>query len=139
MDCDPSRRNETLALKTRAAEAYWYEGQYETSSQLLGEVFENARESADKTPAAIVLSRMHAQRGDSSTAFNTLKSSLSELGVSVPETTWDDCDEEYQRIIPLLQANPPDFDNGNTNTIDRRLTTLGVLLTEFQSSAYCKY
>ncbi|EME42709.1 hypothetical protein DOTSEDRAFT_81496 [Dothistroma septosporum NZE10] len=135
-ETDDASYNETLALKTRAAEAYWYEGRYDLSSQLLEEVFENARDSTDKTPAAIVLSRMHVQRGDSNTAFNIIKSALSELGVSVSDTTWDDCDEEFQRILPLLQSNLPEFDNVDTKTIDRRLTTLGALLTEFQSSAY---
>lgn len=135
-DTDDASYSETLALKTRAAEAYWYAGEYNESSQLLEEVFDRARDTADKAPAAIVLSRMHAQRGDSQTAFNTLKAALSELGMSVPETTWDDCDEEFQSIIPMLQGNPPDYDIANTKSTDRHLTTLGALLTEFQSSAY---
>lgn len=127
---------ETLTLMTRAAESYWSHGTFEEASTLLKNVFDHARDVSDKAPAAIIHSRMHAQMGNSLAAFNTLKDALAELGLEVPDTTWDECDEEFQRIFPLLSSNPPDTSNGLTKPIDRKLATLGALLAELQSSAY---
>lgn len=127
---------ETLTLKTRAAESYWYSGQDERAAQLLDEVFENARDAGDKAPASIIASRMHAQRGDTSTACDSLRTALADHGLVVQETSWEECDEEFQRLIPLLHANPPDFNNLDTESIDRKLVTFGALLLEFHSAAY---
>jgi predicted ATPase/signal transduction histidine kinase len=127
---------ECLTLKTRAAEALWYASHYEEASKLLLEVNHHAREVADKAPVAIILSRMHAQRGDSSTAFESLKVALAELGLAISDRSWDECDDEFQRLVPLLHANPPQFEGFDPVSVDKGLMTLAALLTELQSSAY---
>ncbi|KXT13953.1 hypothetical protein AC579_4202 [Pseudocercospora musae] len=127
---------EVLTLKTRAAEAFWYNGQYDEAERLLNDVSQNTRSKEDQAPAAIILSRMHVQRGDSDTAYNCLRKALSQLGLPITDMTWEQCDEEFQRMIPLLQANPPEFEHTNKGSVDRTLSTLGALLTELQSSAY---
>jgi serine/threonine protein kinase/tetratricopeptide (TPR) repeat protein len=127
---------ETLTLKTRAAEAFWYNQQYEEASKLLEEVNEHARDVVDKAPVAIILSRMHAQRGDSSTAFHSLKTALAELGLPITDRTWDECDDEFQRLVPLLMTSPPQIEGFDITSTDRTLTTIGAVLTELQSSAY---
>lgn len=47
-DATDSSYSETLTLKTRAAEAYWYDGQYDKASSLLDEVFDRAVDCTDK-------------------------------------------------------------------------------------------
>ncbi|KAK4497878.1 hypothetical protein PRZ48_010533 [Zasmidium cellare] len=138
-DSEDSAYVETLTLKTRASEAYWFDGQYEKGKQVLDEVFRQARDFTDKTPAAIILSRMHAQRGDSSSAFKVLKGALTDVGIAVPDTTWEECDEEFQKVLPLLQMTAPDLDRAESESgrsVDRELATLGALLTETISSAF---
>lgn len=127
---------ETLTLKTRAAEAFWYSQQYDEAAKLLDEVNTHARDTIDKAPAAIILSRMYAQRGDSEKAFDSLKKALSGLGLEIAESTWDGCDEDFHHLITRLQSKPLLVDGESTAVVSKELGTLGALLTELQSSAY---
>jgi signal transduction histidine kinase/tetratricopeptide (TPR) repeat protein len=127
---------ETLTLHIRATEAFWYAGDYDTASKLLEDVFKHARDATDRAPAAIILSRMYVQKGDSRTAFDGLKRALADLGLTIEDRSLEKCDEEFQSLLPHLQENPPDFTGVDAKKIDRSLTTLAALLTELQSSAY---
>lgn len=127
---------ETLTLKTRAAEAFWYAQQYDEASKLLDEVNTHARDTIDKAPAAIMFSRMYAQRGNSEKAFDSLKAALSGLGLQIADSTWEGCDEDFHRLVLRLQSQPPLLDNESGPRVDKELGTLGALLTELQSSAY---
>lgn len=55
-----STYTETLTLMTRAAEAYWYDGQYDKASKLLDEVFAHAQDSADKVGFLPLISDLFA-------------------------------------------------------------------------------
>ncbi|KAF2211338.1 hypothetical protein CERZMDRAFT_85507 [Cercospora zeae-maydis SCOH1-5] len=127
---------ETLTLFIRTAEAFWYNGEYEEASTLLKTVFSHARHATDKAPAAIILSRMYVQKGDSKTAFERLKQALLDLGLIIGNLTLEQCDEEFQRLLPQLQEASMDLNGIEARNIDRGLMTLGALLTELQSSAY---
>lgn len=127
---------ETLNLKLKAAESFWYSQQYDEAAELLDEINVHAHNNLDKAPAAITLSRMHAQRGDSEKAFESLKTALSGLGIPIENCTWDDCDEEFHRLVLGLQSNPPLLDEQSDKSLGQELNVLGPLLTELQSSAY---
>ncbi|GIZ48579.1 hypothetical protein CKM354_001163300 [Cercospora kikuchii] len=127
---------ETLTLFIRAAEAFWYNGEYEDATTLLNAVFSHARHATDKAPAAIILSRMYVQKGDSKTAFEGLRQALVDLGLAIEDRTLEQCDEELQRLLPQLQEASMDLSGIEAKDIDRSLMTLGALLTELQSSAY---
>lgn len=128
--------SETLSLHIRAAEALGYAGDHETASKLLTAVFEHALNATDKAPAAIILGRMHVQKGDSKLAFDVLKRALAELGLSIEEKSLEECDEEFQSLLPRLKENPPDFTGVDPKDIDRSLSTLAALLTEIQLAAF---
>ena len=125
---------ETLALYTRAAEAYWYIGDFTGAGRCLGPIFEHAREPSDKAPASIICSRVSAQKGDSKSAFWRLKRALSELGVDVEDRTWEECDDEYHRLMPLLRGR--DLDLENLGKVDRKLQVLGAVFTELTSASF---
>ncbi|EGP86903.1 uncharacterized protein MYCGRDRAFT_72887 [Zymoseptoria tritici IPO323] len=127
---------ECLTLKTRAAEAYWYSGQHAEAAKLLEEVNSHAREVSDRAPVAILRSRMFAQRGDSAAAFELLKTALAELGLDIPDRTWDEADDEFQRLVPLIRSDLPQIDGFDPASVDKDLTTLAALLTELQSAAF---
>ncbi|KAK3695943.1 Chk1 protein kinase [Vermiconidia calcicola] len=125
---------ETLALYTRAAEAFWYNGDFSGAHRCLGPIFANARDPADKAPASIICSRISAQAGDSKSAFSRLKRALSELGVEVPDMTWEQCDDEYHRLMPILRSQQMDFENAAK--VDRELGVLGALFVELTDASF---
>ncbi|GAB7347643.1 hypothetical protein MBLNU459_g4512t2 [Dothideomycetes sp. NU459] len=128
--------SETLTLLTKAAAAYWYLGYFDESRTILNEIFQNARESADKTPAFIIQSRMYAQQGDSLTAFSSMKRALADLGITITETTWEQCDKELEEILPLLKISDEELKVAKVAVIDRDLTTIGVVMVELLSAAF---
>ncbi|KAK5115572.1 hypothetical protein LTR62_001231 [Meristemomyces frigidus] len=127
---------ETLTLTTKAAEAYWYVGQLEDADKLLKAIFANARSPADKAPATIIASRIYAISGDNRSAFQLLESSLLELGVSLSSPTIEECDAEFEQLLPALQMKTNDLGDFAENNGDRELFTLGALLVELMSAAF---
>lgn len=125
---------ETLALYTRAAEAYWYMSDFDGASRCLGPIFANARDPADKAPASILCSRISGQNGDAKGAFWRLKQALAELGVDVPEATWEQCDKEFHRILPLLKEREPQLDD--VGHVDRKLQVIGAVFVELTSASF---
>lgn len=63
--------DETLSVYSRAAELYWYQGQNSEAHKLIDSIFRGGRSAADKAPAWILQSRLFAQRGDLSAAFQS--------------------------------------------------------------------
>ena len=127
---------ETLTLMTRAAEANWYQGQVETAEVLLQEIRTHARDAADKAPAAIIQSRIYAQKGDVRTAFLALRKAIAELGVELGRPSYDKCDEEFRRIMPLLQARELDLSDVGLKPTDRNMHTMGALFVELLSASF---
>lgn len=127
---------ETLTLMTRAAEAYWYDGQFDEAAVLLDEIGRHARDAADKAPAAIIRSRLFAQKGDSRTAFLALRRVLAELGFEILSTTYDECDTEFARLLPLIQQKPLDLSESQSARVDRNVHTLGALFVELLSASF---
>ena len=131
-----SSYTETLTLMTRAAEAYWYNGDHKRATELLGDIFQHAHNPDDSAPAAIIRSRMFSSRGNGKGTLHSLKLALSELGVKIEELTWGQCDDEVQRIIPILQTNPPDLVNISKMTQSKTMDSIGALLSELVSASY---
>lgn len=132
-----SRYSETLTLLTKAAEAYWYAGLFEEAERCISEIYKHARDASDKAPAAIIRSRMFAQRGDAGTAFICLKRALSDLGMNVPSTTYEECDDEFRRITPLLKDSRLEaLASHEIPVVDRDLMTLGAVLVELLSASF---
>lgn len=99
---------ETLQLFVRSAECYWHQGMLDEALSLIRTTFKNARDPCDMASSFILQSRVFAIRGDSFGAFQALKDCLSLLGSSVPPTTWEECDSEFQRIYHILQNTDKD-------------------------------
>jgi len=134
-NCEDASYSETLALMTRAAEAYYYHGLFDEALILLQQVNSHARCSSDKAPAAIIESRMHTHRGDSRAASRTLRRLLSEMGVDFSSRTYEELDDEFQQLVPLIHSK--DFRIDTTpQGIDSETLTLGALLTEVQAALY---
>ncbi|TKA71926.1 hypothetical protein B0A55_07921, partial [Friedmanniomyces simplex] len=127
---------ESLALMTKAAEAYWYVGEYHDAQALLNQIFENGRCWADKAPATIIASRMYAQRGNSRTAFSLLNTALTELGVRLGSQSYEDCDREFEALIPRLKTKVSELGELGQQHIDRDLQTVGALFIELLSASF---
>ncbi|KAF2202202.1 hypothetical protein GQ43DRAFT_439896 [Delitschia confertaspora ATCC 74209] len=128
---------ETLTLFTRAAECYWYQGMYDEALSLLRTTFDKARDSIDRASAWVLQSRCFAVRGDSFGAFQALKQCLSDLDSPLPDTTWEECDAEFQDISSLLHSKDrEELLARPTATDDRVLMTIGPVFVEILSAAF---
>lgn len=130
------RYEETLALFTRAAECYWYQGFFEAALGLLQTIFSEAKDAVDKAPAWIIQSRVFAVRGDSFAAFHALKQCMADLGFDLPDRSWEECDAEYHEISEALQKTDLDELCRRPPTDDRVLLTAGAVLVEILSAAF---
>lgn len=135
-DAEDVNYGETLSLHTKTAEAYWYMSDFEQSAKVLEGIFKNAKSPADKAPASIIHSRMCASRGDSKAALVALQNSLSLLGLEMPETTWEQCDEKFHYQLPMLQASTLDVDASTSQPFNTDVTILGAVLMETVSACY---
>ena len=99
IDAPDVHYDETLMVFTKAAEVTWYQGRPSEALRLLKSTFEHARTAADKAPSWILQSRIFTERGESLAAFDTLKTSLAELGLEFDKkTSWEQCDEDYLKL-----------------------------------------
>ncbi|KAF4551413.1 Peroxide stress-activated histidine kinase mak3-like protein [Elsinoe fawcettii] len=125
--------NEVLTLMTQTAGSYWFLGDFESATTITTEIFDHAKDPADRSAAFVIESRMHAQRGDSIKAFLSMRQALSDLGHETKPMTWEQCDDEFKRIAPMLAAKEPDL---SKRDIDPRLVTTGAVMVELLSAAF---
>jgi tetratricopeptide (TPR) repeat protein len=128
---------ETLQLFVRSAECYYHQGMQDEALSLIRTTFRNARDPCDMASSFILQSRVFAVRGDSYGAFQALKDCLSLLGVSIPPTSWETCDKDFQKIYATLQSiNKEELLARRAATEDRVLMTIGPLFIELLSAAF---
>lgn len=130
------RYQETLTLYTRTAECYWYLGHPEQAQTVLKPLFDNAKEAVDRAPAWIVESRSMAMRGDQFAAFTALKQCMEEMGFQIPETSWAECDAEFQEMRQTLNSLDHEELLDRPLSQDKLLTTMGPVLVELISAAF---
>ncbi|KAG9621449.1 hypothetical protein KCU64_g21287, partial [Aureobasidium melanogenum] len=127
---------ETLTLMTKAAASYWYLGFFEEAEIILKEIMSNAKAAADKTPAFIIQSRMHAQKGDAHVAFLNMKRALADLGVDIQDTTYEECDREFHEIVRLVDITDRQLFEGREALIDRDIFTTAAVMIELLSAGF---
>ncbi|KAF2115161.1 hypothetical protein BDV96DRAFT_646182 [Lophiotrema nucula] len=128
---------ETLQLFVRAAECYWHQAMHDEALSLIRTTFKRAKDPVDMASSFILQSRVLAVRGDAFGAFQALKDCLSLLGTPLPDTTWEQCDAEFQEICALLQSTDKDELLARPlKTDDRLLMTIGPLFIELLSAAF---
>lgn len=127
---------ETLLLYTKSAEILWYQGNSDMAIELIQSVFANARTAADKAPSWILQSRVFAQRGDSEEAMRSLKSSLSELGLEIQSTSWEECDKEYRILRKQLQSMDQNEFLERPASADQNIIAMGSLLLETKNASF---
>lgn len=127
---------ETLNIFTRSAECYWYQGFFEPALGLCQTIFTNAKSAVDKAPSWVLQSRIFAMRGDSFAAFEALKQCLTELGVQVPDKSWEECDTQFQSLCAVLQQNDREELLSRPLTTDSKLLAMGAVLVEMASAAF---
>ncbi|KAF4301373.1 hypothetical protein GTA08_BOTSDO10712 [Botryosphaeria dothidea] len=127
---------ETLNIFTRSAECYWYQGFFEPALGLCQAIFTNAKSAVDKAPSWVLQSRIFAMRGDSFAAFEALKQCLTDLGVQVPDKSWEECDSQFQSLCAVLQQNDREELLSRPLTADSKLLAMGAVLVEMASAAF---
>lgn len=128
---------ETLQLFMRAAESYWHQSMHDEALALIRTIFKRAKGIEDMAGAFILQSRVLAIRGDSFGAFQGLKDCLSLLGTSLPPTTWEECDAEFQEICSLFKSmDKEQLLSRAPASDDHMLLTIGPLFIELLSAAF---
>nr|POE47988.1 peroxide stress-activated histidine kinase mak3 [Quercus suber] len=127
---------ETLTVMTKAAEALLVVGSYDEAGVLLSQVHKHAHNATDQAPATILKSRIMAQMGRGKDAFLLLRKSLAELGSDLPQTSYEACDAEFQRLLPLVQEQKIETSKSLKSRLDHNTQTLGALMIELLSVSY---
>lgn len=127
---------ETLLLYTKSAEILWHQGNPDRALELIQSISANARTSADKAPSWILQSRIFAQRGDSDEAIRSLKASLSELGLEIQRSSWEECDKEYKKLQQQLQYMDKSELLGRPASDDQSIIAIGSVLLEMISASF---
>lgn len=128
---------ETLTLYTQTAASYWFMGQFEEASMLAEEIHKRGKVPADRSAAFIIQSRIAAQKGDSRAAIEAMNRAMADLGYQVESNmTWEDCDDQFRNLLPLVKQNDPDLSDVQEDEIDRELTTIGAVLVELLSACF---
>ena len=129
--------DETMQLYRRAAECYLYMGRLSAASDVLQTVFKSARTAADKAPAWVLESRIHAQGGKSALALVSLKRCLKALEVDYDEDpTFEKCDEEFERLVVKMQSMDRNDLLSPSGSDDNGLSSLGAVLSETISAGW---
>ncbi|KAL9054190.1 MAG: hypothetical protein Q9162_004298 [Coniocarpon cinnabarinum] len=127
---------ETLHIFSRAAECYFYQGKIESVGKLLDAIFVHARDAVDKVPAYVLKSKIHSTCGDHGGAFVVLKECLDELGLEVPETSWERCDAKFHTIHKrLTEADTTAMFNRDLSDC-RYVTMRGSVLCDAIAAAF---
>lgn len=127
---------ETLLLYTKSAEILWYQGNSDMAIELIQSVFANARTAADRASSWILQSQIFAQRGDSEEAMGSLKSSLSELGLEIRDSSWEQCDKEYKMLRQQLQSMDRNKLLGRAASVDQNIIAMGSVLLETKNASF---
>lgn len=129
--------DETLQLYTRAAECYLYMGEYQEARRLLLTTSANAKTPVDKAPSWILQSRVSAQEGNSTAAFQALKKCLVALDIEVDDNpTFEKCDAEFNRLTQEIQSMDVDIIVNKPMDKDSNLIAVGAVLVETTSAAF---
>ena len=129
---------ETLDVFTKAAELYWHQGQWDEADELLTVVICNARTASDKAPAWVIHSRLLARQGNLPAAFDALKTSMAELGLTSsqnPTSSWEICDSRYQYLCQRLKAMTEDEIVERPVDLSPDKASLGQVISETISAA----
>ncbi|KAF2436070.1 hypothetical protein EJ08DRAFT_729277 [Tothia fuscella] len=127
---------ETLTLYTRTAETHWFLREFDRATALLDKVFKHARSAVDASPSCIIKARVFAVQGNSYEAFKTLKTGLSKLGVTLPDTTFQRCDAQFEKTSQLLARTNLENLLARRPHIDPILNAIGPVLVELVSAAF---
>ena len=131
--------SETLEVYTKAAELYWHQGQFMEADRLLTDVIVTARTASDKAPAWVIHSRLLARQGNLPAAFDALKTSMWELGltsVQNPDNSWEDCDTLYQEICTRFRETPQAMIVEKPIDSSPEKASLGMVVAETISAAF---
>ncbi|RHZ43265.1 uncharacterized protein CDV56_100769 [Aspergillus thermomutatus] len=129
--------DETLHIYTAAAECYLYQGQHAEANRLLQSILSDARSAVDKAPAWILQSRMLAQQGNSTDAFQALKACLVTLGLNVDEDpTFAKCDHQFRRLRDAISAIESEGIAEETPVEQPNLAAAGAVLVEATRAAF---
>lgn len=136
-DAEDVSYDETLQIFTSAAESYLYQGQHAEAGCLLDSMLSNARIPVDKAPSWILQSRMLAQLGNSTGAFQALKECLMTLDIPIDDApSFSKCDIEFRRLCEAISAILPETIIEKAPVEHPTLAAVGAVLVEATSAAF---
>ena len=127
---------EALKLHTRTAQAYLHDKELEEAMKIISESLPNIKDISDRVPFYVIAIRVLNAQGKPFIAFDTLKKCLSELGLELPNTNWEDCDSHFRLVCDRLKHS--DFQEFFTNVASTESTafTLGSIIVEALSVSF---
>ncbi|EXJ67505.1 uncharacterized protein A1O5_09518 [Cladophialophora psammophila CBS 110553] len=128
--------DETLQLHVNTAEIMYLQGEDVEALELLNETFAHAKCSADKTRSFILKGRVLASQGKFMEAFTSQRECLAELGLPLPEVTWEECDAEFKKLELRIQQLDKEALLTAPLSEDKTIIALGTVLSEALGALY---
>lgn len=129
-----AKNSEVQQLLMSAAARHLDLGQFNQATHLIDQVLAQTRDPLERSSALILVSRIHARQGNTQSAINAMRNALTDLGYELELTTFDECDAQFRRILPLTLVTP-DLSTADVVEIDPKLQTVGSVLVEMSSAA----
>ncbi len=136
VDGEDSSYAETLKLFVKVAECFWYERKHDQAMEMVQVVYDNATAVLDMASCWIIEARVYVACGDSERAYQCLKDALDAMGLSIFETSLEECESQLETLWPALESLNIEDCMKRDNRVGPYLETLGVLLVEFSNSAF---
>jgi len=128
--------DETLQLQVHAAEMMYLCGEEEEALNVLNETFEHAHCAADKTRSYILKGRILSRLGQYVEAFAAQKSCLIELGLSLTDMTWDECDVEFKKLEERIRNLDREELLSRPLSEEKSIIALGTTMSEALAALY---
>ena len=121
---------ETLQLYVQAAEMYHTQGENKVALMLLEETIENARSASEKTRSRILHSKILARQGDFASALSAVQTSLTDMGLVLDATSWDECDIAFKKLEYRIRKIDHDELVSRPLSEDREVIAIGTTISE---------
>ena len=127
---------ESLTLHNKVVDSLSHSGCKQKALTLLQTILQQAKTPLDRVPAYIMKSRLTSRLGDVPSALRILKTCLEELGLPIPDTSWDDCDRQFHELCLEFSSTEDQTLVDRPTNEDEITNALGAVLIEATAAAF---
>ena len=127
---------ETLVLHTKTAQAHLLQGELEEAMRITSESVLNVKDIVDGAPLYVIAARILIAQGKPTAAFDTLRKCLSDLGLELPHSTWEECDIAFRQTCDRIKQVDFDLLLSQSPSTKPSALALGSTIVEALSASF---